>query len=47
MNCPRCGTSMRGGICPECGFPINRIMKKRKCRFESVKRMVSSNQLAP
>ena len=23
MNCPRCGTPMSGGVCPECGFPIN------------------------
>ena len=22
MNCPRCGTPMSGGVCPECGFPI-------------------------
>ena len=30
MNCPRCGTLMQGGICPECGFPINRAKKKKK-----------------
>ena len=29
MNCPRCGTPMEGGICPECGFPVNRMRKKR------------------
>ncbi len=23
MNCPRCGTPMSGGVCPECGFPLN------------------------
>lgn len=23
MDCPRCGTPMSGGVCPECGFPIN------------------------
>ena len=20
MNCPRCGTPMSGGVCPECGY---------------------------
>lgn len=29
MNCPRCGTPMQGGICPECGFPVNRARKKK------------------
>ena len=29
MYCPRCGTLMQGGICPECGFPINRARKKK------------------
>ena len=28
MLCPRCGTMMQGGICPECGFPVNRAKKK-------------------
>ena len=28
MNCPRCGTPMQGGVCPECGFPVNRHTKK-------------------
>ena len=27
MDCPRCGSSMDGGICPECGFPIARYVK--------------------
>ncbi len=27
MNCPRCGTPMQGGVCPECGFPVNRVRK--------------------
>ena len=27
MDCPRCGTPMEGGICPECGFPVNRNAK--------------------
>lgn len=22
MDCPRCGSPMDGGVCPECGFPI-------------------------
>ncbi|MBQ1895096.1 MAG: hypothetical protein II167_05340 [Clostridiales bacterium] len=22
MTCPRCGTVMSGGVCPECGFPV-------------------------
>ena len=30
MTCPRCGTQMKGGVCPECGFPVNRYRKKRK-----------------
>lgn len=29
MNCPRCGTPMEGGVCPECGFPVNRMRKKK------------------
>lgn len=32
MDCPRCGTPMEGGICLECGFPVNRIaMDEKKC----------------
>ena len=27
MNCPRCGTPMSGGVCPECGFPINCLLR--------------------
>ena len=30
MICPRCGSIMSGGVCPECGFPNNclkRILK--------------------
>ena len=30
MDCPRCGTPMDGGICPECGFPVNRITMDEK-----------------
>ena len=22
--CPRCGAVMEGGLCPNCGFPLNR-----------------------
>ena len=29
MNCPRCGTLMEGGVCPNCGFPVNRIARKK------------------
>ena len=29
MNCPRCGTPMQGGICPECGFPVNRLRMEK------------------
>lgn len=29
MTCPRCGTTMQGGVCPECGFPAVRYYKKR------------------
>ena len=25
MNCPRCGSPMSGGICNNCGFPVNRV----------------------
>ena len=28
MNCPRCGTEMEGGMCPECGFPVTRYRRK-------------------
>lgn len=35
MDCPRCGTPMEGGICPECGFPVNRITtEQKKCEDE-------------
>ncbi len=30
MNCPRCGTPMEGGVCPECGFPVTRYLRKNK-----------------
>ena len=30
MDCPRCGTPMEGGICPECGFPVLRFDKTIK-----------------
>jgi len=32
MNCPRCGTLMQGGVCPECGFPVTRYCRKRSKR---------------
>ena len=28
MDCPRCGTKMERGVCPECGFPVVRYNKK-------------------
>ena len=35
MDCPRCGTPMEGGICPNCGFPVNRITPdEKKCEGE-------------
>ena len=39
MNCPRCGTPMQGGVCPECGFPVNwlRIEKKKNDVKNAVK----------
>lgn len=30
MDCPRCGTPMEGGVCPNCGFPVIRIARVRK-----------------
>lgn len=27
MTCPRCGTRMNGGVCPECGFPVNMVRR--------------------
>ena len=32
MSCPRCGAEMRGGICPECGFPVNRLRMEKKAK---------------
>ena len=29
MTCPRCGTKMEGGVCPECGFPVTRYWRKK------------------
>ena len=35
MNCPS-GTPMQGGVCPECGFPVNRLrMEKKKTDFRN------------
>ena len=36
MDCPRCGTPMSGGVCPECGFPIN------CCSVDKLKNFVDS-----
>ncbi len=30
MDCPRCGTPMEGGVCPECGFPVIRIVMEEQ-----------------
>ena len=30
MTCPRCGTLMKGGVCPECGFPVMRYYRKKR-----------------
>ena len=30
MDCPRCGTPMEGGICPNCGFPVIQIVTPEK-----------------
>lgn len=30
MDCPRCGTPMEGGVCPECGFPVIRFAKVKR-----------------
>lgn len=30
MDCPRCGTPMEFGVCPECGFPVIRIAKMKR-----------------
>ena len=38
MDCPRCGTRMEGGVCPECGFPVLRqilLSKVQKSCTES------------
>ena len=32
MECPRCGTPMEFGICPECGFPVIQIAVEQKKR---------------
>ena len=34
MDCPRCGTRMSGGVCPECGFPVNTVkgMKVKRAK---------------
>lgn len=35
MNCPRCGTKMQDGVCPECGFPVNQMKQNgAKSRIE-------------
>ena len=43
MDCPRCGTRMEGGVCPECGFPVLRKRPSRKIitlrKYEKGKRM--------
>ena len=30
MDCPRCGTRMQYGVCPNCGFPVNRMRRKSR-----------------
>ncbi len=38
MQCPRCGTMMEGGVCPECGFPVLRLIllsKAQRTRVET------------
>ncbi len=30
MDCPRCGSPMEGGVCPECGFPVIRIVMEEQ-----------------
>ena len=30
MTCPRCGTEMENGVCPECGFPVTRYRRKTR-----------------
>lgn len=30
MECPRCGTTMECGVCPNCGFPVIRIAKVKR-----------------
>ena len=30
MNCPRCGTPMDGGVCPNCGFPVTANLRRKR-----------------
>ena len=41
MNCPRCGTPMQGGVCPECGFPVNRLRMAKKIELKNMKKVRS------
>ena len=41
MNCPRCGTKMQGGVCPECGFPVNQ--KKQNIGKSLIERYIKKS----
>ena len=38
MDCPRCGTRMEGGVCPNCGFPV--IQHRRKKDMAAILRLL-------
>ena len=43
MYCPRCGTKMQGGVCPECGFPVNQM--KQNGAESRIERYIMTNYL--
>ena len=37
MKCPRCGATMSGGVCDNCGFPVTKIKFVKKVGIKIVK----------
>ncbi len=42
MDCPRCGTPMEGCVCPECGFPVIRIVMEEQKSEDGLIRILKS-----
>ena len=41
MDCPRCGTPMESGVCPNCGFPVIQIHTDKKKYEKKVRELLN------